>query len=1156
MWKNSKKAFKCYNFPMLRMLLSDLPAEALDACLKEMARRQSEKPEQRSFLIVPETAKADAERHYLERIDRSGLMMAEVLSFRRLAYRIFSELGGLSLRRLSAGGKALVVSKLILEDRDAFPVLAPLARQPAYAQEIAIILGDLERYGVSSETLRQSSDHLLSEAGMRKFQDLALLQDRYHEFLRAHQLCDADSDILRLTRLLKAEIGHPRLHFLKSSAFWVAGFGLLRAFTPQETELLTLLARETESLTVALCTGDLREKPEEESWFEKEGRRFARETRKQLLQAFPSAVEIYLKKERDTEPALEYFYSADAPTEAMAVAASLRFKLTEQETKEADSASCPHAPHPQPPLRRRDIAIAPVSAEGMERIAHELQRFQLDTYLAASHPLHESSLYRYLEAFFRLAEPSALPADLIRLARSGLLPLSREEEPAADDPGDPPLALDDFENFLLASPIRQLYELTEERLRREEIRRDPDAPPSASRFFKDFLQNSLEKARAFRRQKTAAQKAAFLLRFLDEESGVRACLEKQIERVKGSRPDRALLLSRSWEMTLSCLEDAAELLGEVDYSLRDFSELVLLSLRGQRPAGIPLGVDRIRVADPEQLLLYHCRELYLVGARQGVFPPPLPPEGILKNREREEIEKTAGRYFPNHQRDLLRSHASLCYFLSRLPSERLILSCPSLEEDEMTQLMPGGSPEKGKEKRVFQKLGEGSLPDERWLLPSAAGRALHAKARKSAPWASLWRNLLDEGREAPPFSNDPLRTPEARLRLADAELYLSATRSLSASRMETFRVCPYQDFISYGLSLQERELFEPDAGKRGTFLHALMEEALRDLMERSQPLLSGERLPEEAWVREIESWKSGIGRDYTRRLYQSVEELPGLRAYADASIKGGEGRRLIRATEDSLRLAANLLQTDLSLPLRLEWRFPPDASGTGGEADPLSQIPPFGLRFRGRSVPIRGIMDRMDLRYDGSLSLFDYKSGRLRLSLPELAAGLQLQLPLYAAAAEHYFGIMPSKLWLMRLHQENKTLVGSGLHLQKQKESAEAPYDIDSRSDELQSLEKDLAVFAQYAVRVSASVLSGIADGAISPRPLCLKLKAENLPCRYCGASAICRFDTRLKEERCRQLPEFEAFNRKSKKDEQHQLALDFIERFMKENRAPGTERD
>ena len=124
----------------------------------QLAEHQKDWPGYRAFLLVPEYLKADMERRYITSQRAGGLMMAEILSFRRFAARIFGEAGDLAGTAISYAGKAVRGQKSLLDQDLPFRRFNRLAGKPRYAAELVNVLGDFHRYGISSSELLIGED--------------------------------------------------------------------------------------------------------------------------------------------------------------------------------------------------------------------------------------------------------------------------------------------------------------------------------------------------------------------------------------------------------------------------------------------------------------------------------------------------------------------------------------------------------------------------------------------------------------------------------------------------------------------------------------------------------------------------------------------------------------------------------------------------------------------------------------------------------------------------------------------------------------------------------------------------------------------------------------------------------------------------------------
>ena len=75
-------------------------------CLHAL-KQQYEKGEGPLVLLVPEQATHQTERELADMLGRGGVLGPEVLSFRRLAYRILNETGGITYPHIHPSGNGL-----------------------------------------------------------------------------------------------------------------------------------------------------------------------------------------------------------------------------------------------------------------------------------------------------------------------------------------------------------------------------------------------------------------------------------------------------------------------------------------------------------------------------------------------------------------------------------------------------------------------------------------------------------------------------------------------------------------------------------------------------------------------------------------------------------------------------------------------------------------------------------------------------------------------------------------------------------------------------------------------------------------------------------------------------------------------------------------
>lgn len=228
-------------------LIFGMDANTLVArCLTDIHQRTIDYPDQRAFLIVPERAKVQMERQYMETTGTDGLMMAEVLSFRRLAHRLLDEAGQLPASPLDAFGRRMLIYRVLKENSDRFRSFGHLADRSGFIDQTESVIGDLKRHGIRATQLMAVAQAMDTAKPLRdKCHDLAILLDGFDKALTDRSLADGDDDLNRLAELLERMANPP----LGSDALTmdtrllsrplgkihvtVTGFGFTRDFTPQ-----------------------------------------------------------------------------------------------------------------------------------------------------------------------------------------------------------------------------------------------------------------------------------------------------------------------------------------------------------------------------------------------------------------------------------------------------------------------------------------------------------------------------------------------------------------------------------------------------------------------------------------------------------------------------------------------------------------------------------------------------------------------------------------------------------------------------------------------------------------------------------------------------------------------------------------------------------
>ena len=88
---------------------------------KEINEKLKNKEKNKIYIITPEQFSFTAEKKLMK--DKKAVVNAEVLTFKRMAYRVFNEVGGVANTSLSKCGKAMLIYSILKSKKNNFVLL-------------------------------------------------------------------------------------------------------------------------------------------------------------------------------------------------------------------------------------------------------------------------------------------------------------------------------------------------------------------------------------------------------------------------------------------------------------------------------------------------------------------------------------------------------------------------------------------------------------------------------------------------------------------------------------------------------------------------------------------------------------------------------------------------------------------------------------------------------------------------------------------------------------------------------------------------------------------------------------------------------------------------------------------------------------------------
>ena len=235
---------------MLQLMLGTNWRTNRDRILDLLAQDVSRKAGGR-ILLVPEQASHDYERRLCARAGDTASRYGEVLSFTRLAGRVFAQMGGGAEPVLDGGGRLLAMAAAVEQLRPRLKAYAAVGTRPEFLSALVTAVDEFKSCCVTREALQaaaRQSEGILAE----KLEELSLLLEAYDGICAGFGQDPRD----RMTKLLEQmEAGS----FAREHVFYIDGFS---DFTAQELAVLAHLIEESPSVTVSLvCDGPSSQTP-------------------------------------------------------------------------------------------------------------------------------------------------------------------------------------------------------------------------------------------------------------------------------------------------------------------------------------------------------------------------------------------------------------------------------------------------------------------------------------------------------------------------------------------------------------------------------------------------------------------------------------------------------------------------------------------------------------------------------------------------------------------------------------------------------------------------------------------------------------------------------------------------------------------------------
>lgn len=943
-------------------------------------------PEKNYFIVVPEQYTMQIQKNIVQMHPDHGTMNIDVVSFGRLAHRIFDELGMDTLTVLDDIGKSMVVRRVVNKEKSKLRVFQGNAGKAGFVSEMKSTISELMQYHISPADLTDAVDKLQNKPALSgKLTDIERIYSGFMDYI-SEKYITTEQILDKLVSVISKSA------LVRRSVFYLDEF---TGFTPAQYDLITEILKLDISMQIAL-TVDTRED------VYKPGKTYDLFylTKETIFRLNRVCRQVGAQREEDIVLPEVKRYRAGSPLSVLERNIYRTFGGHDDTLKEPliyGAATgqveiyAMHTPSEElsyisqeilrlcrQGMRYRDIAVVTADLNAYGHIAENaMKRAGIPYFIDQSKDVLSNGYVEFIRALIDVMAQDFSYSAVFRYLKTGWTDVVMED-------------IDRLENYVLATGIRghrmwsSVFVRSYKGLAKGELAYINQIRESVMIWLEPVWQ-------AFSAaEKTAGGYSKAILEFVS--------LHNMESRVESKRQwfeqESQLAMAKEYQQIYKVIEDIFkrmdEIIADEVMTVKTYKDILDAGLNEARVGIIPPGVDQVMVGDILRTRLDHVKVLFFVGVNEGIVPGTVKDGGLINDKDKDVLKDYQFELAPTGKQS---SYTEKFYIYSMLskPSEKLIISYTKTDSSSRS-MRP--SPLIS---RIQAILPQVRITDIDMVGADAAKQHIYSvdAARKY-----LTKYLSVSGEvQLPKFwydlylwmdKDDTMQVYMQRLMMMafgvheDLPLSRSAVRALygnvlegSVTMLEQYAACAYAHFLTYGLGLEERREYHLSAPDLGTLFHRALE-------------LFSKKLSDSEY-----NWHS-VPDDVRKALAkQCVDDIVSDDKYMilmDNFRNRFMVQRLLRMVQRTLWAVQMQVKRGVFEPTDYEIRF--DSSHDQGTLElALSE---------NEVLKLVGVIDRLDM-YEAEdkmyVRIIDYKSGSKKFDMAALFYGLQLQLVVYMEAA-------------------------------------------------------------------------------------------------------------------------------------------------------------
>mgnify|MGYP000959987530 FL=1 len=563
-------------------------------------------PEKNYLVLVPEQFTMQTQKDLCMAHPRGGIMNIDVLSFGRLAHRVFEETGKERQPILDDEGKNLVLRKIAGNYEDELTVLKGNLKKQGYISEVKSVISEFTQYGIDFEQLDSFMEGLNPESYLYyKLKDIRKVYEGFEDYLRDKYITKEELlDVLSQTV--------PEAKMLKDSVIAMDGF---TGFTPVQNRLIGELLKVCDKIMLTVEM-DRREDP---FVYKHPYQLFA--LSKQMVTSLTEVAQE-VKVEIDEPVWLcknPPYRFKENPEMAFLEEELFRYSRRKYSGEKMQSISLHEVHTPQEEAqyvaeeirrlvreegyRYREIAVI---ASDLNTYADSLEkaceRYEIPVFMDHKKSILLNSFVEYLRSLLVMVEQNYTYESVFRYLRTGLCGFTRDE-------------VDRLENYCLALDLKGFKKWDQ-----VWVRKTPMTTKEELEELNQLRVRFVEKLTPLhtvlkKRRKTVKEITLAVYEYLVQEKIQEQLAELEQKFQEEGELALAKEYAQIYRIVLELFDKFVELLGEEEIPLKEYCELLDAGLEEAKVGVIPPSLDQVVIGDMERTRIKNIRALFFVDRK-------------------------------------------------------------------------------------------------------------------------------------------------------------------------------------------------------------------------------------------------------------------------------------------------------------------------------------------------------------------------------------------------------------------------------------------------------------------------------------------------------------------------------------------------------------